>query len=208
MSLCSVFVHYKKQWRMTPKHYISLFLSSGKKGGSLLVIYTAYSKIWSLPLSHSWEAVGSHRAAPGDQPQILSQYLGQGYRLEIDLTSYFDCGGNWSTRRKPSQTQGENADSTQRGPASEGIKSRTVLGGNSANHWAIVLPTEPLCHDLTTITGVAKYVKIPVMTFKLSWLLLFAYGRWCWITVSARTTSDSTIHLNKYHNYTNVSIFK
>ncbi len=51
-------------------------LSLGKS--TLLVTYTAYNEMCSLHLIHPWGAVGSHSTAPGDQLQILSQYLGQG----------------------------------------------------------------------------------------------------------------------------------
>ncbi len=64
--------------------------------GTSLVTYTVYSEMCYLHLAHPWGAVGSHSAAPGDQLQILSQYLGQEYWLEIDLYICFD-GGNRST---------------------------------------------------------------------------------------------------------------
>ncbi len=54
--------------------------------GTLLVPYAVYSEIWSLHLIHLWGAVGSHSEAPGEQLQIFSLHLGQGYWLEIDLT--------------------------------------------------------------------------------------------------------------------------
>ncbi len=44
-----------------------------------------YSEICSLHLTHPWGAVGSHGAAPGDQLQTLSQFIGQGFWLEINL---------------------------------------------------------------------------------------------------------------------------
>ncbi len=47
-------------------------------------------------------SVQSQCSARGSTPDF-SQYLGQGYWLQIGLTYCFDSGGNWSTRRKPTQ---------------------------------------------------------------------------------------------------------
>ncbi len=44
-----------------------------------------------MHLTHLWGAVGSHRAAPRDHPN-LSQYLSQGYWLKIEPYTCFDIG--------------------------------------------------------------------------------------------------------------------
>ncbi len=83
----------------------------------------------SLLLTHPWGAVGSRSAAPRDQLQILSQYLGQGYWMEIDLYTCFDGGGNCSTQRKPMWTRGEHANSTPSRESNPGLScyEATVL---------------------------------------------------------------------------------
>ncbi len=58
----------------------------------LFVTYTVCSEMCFLHLNHPWGSLGIHSTAPGDQLKILSQYLGQGYWLEIGLYMFSMAG--------------------------------------------------------------------------------------------------------------------
>ncbi len=96
--------HDEPWWATKVITAVSVIKVKGK--GTLLVTYTVYSEIWSLHLTRPWGAVGSHSAAPGDQLQILSQYLSQGCWLEINLTYMFwQWGGTRTLGGNPHNTQ-------------------------------------------------------------------------------------------------------
>ncbi len=109
--------------------------------GTLLVTYTVYSEMCGLHLTYPWGAVGSHSPAPRDQLQIVSQYLCQGYWLEIHLYTCFDRGRNRSTRRKPMGHR-ENTQTPHKKVLPQlGIKPRIfLLWGDRANHY-ITMPS-------------------------------------------------------------------
>ncbi len=99
-----------------------------------------YSEICSMHLTHPWGAVGSHSTAPGDQLQILSQYLGQGYWLEIDTIHVLTVG-----KRAPVENprrHGKNMQTSHGKVLPQlGIEPWIfLLWGDNANHYATMPP--------------------------------------------------------------------
>ncbi len=100
------------------------------------------------------EQWAARAAGPGDQLQILSQCLGQGYWLEtdylhacmeIDLIYFSDGGENRSTQRKPLQTWGEHMMQTPHRKVLPQVviePMNFLLWGNSANPWSTTPPFE------------------------------------------------------------------
>ncbi len=90
-----------------------------------------YSKMCSLDLTHPRGAVGS--PAPRDRLQILSQYLGQGYWLEINLMYMIWW---WGKPEHQEKTHTDTERTCKLLIERPGVESRTfLLWGDSANHY-------------------------------------------------------------------------
>ncbi len=127
----------------------------------------------SLHYIHTWGAVGSHSTASGDQLQILSQYLGQGFWLKIDVLT---VGGKLEHSEKTPHRKVL--------PLTR-IKPRTfLLWRNSANHYTTVPPTPPcrpafkvLYKILSSENTLVLYFRFPFRCLKAKMLQIHWYNQ-------------------------------
>jgi len=73
-------------------------------------------------LTEAWQPISAY--GPSDHYQHSFTSIRTGLRLGACLN---DGGGNRSNRSKPTQTRGEHANSTQKGPGATGIRTQGLL---------------------------------------------------------------------------------
>lgn len=118
-------------------HYFCLCGSHGKKRAkksvwklrkrfkgredTLLVTYTRRCTVSAFDPAFSEEQWAAIARRPRTRSRFSSVRLVEGTDRILTHTKHaFDCGGNWSNRRKPTQTRREHANCTHKRPSSPG----------------------------------------------------------------------------------------